>query len=150
MKTSQVLWVLLLVLEVVSIGLFLLCGQAIYSMLSTVSPSGGGQIPVDVDEAAQIATLTYASMPRNGGLLAVKLDIGFGITLSDGSYSAKNMTTVNLKPGEQRDVRLTLKVPVAKLQQYADAKGTLDIITSFSTLNNLVKLDYNARAEGGT
>ena len=130
-------------------GLFLLCGQAIYSMLITVSPTGGGQIPVDVDEGTQIATLTYASTPRNSGLLAVKLDIGFGISLSDGSYSVKNVTMVYLQPGQQKEMNLTLKVPLAKLQQYADSKVTLDIYTSFSTLNGLVRLDYNALAEGG-
>jgi hypothetical protein len=150
MKTSRVLGALLVVLEVASIGLFLVCGQTIFSMLSTVTPSGGGQIPVVVDAATQIATLTYASAPRNGGLLPVKLGIGFGITLSDGSYSVKNVTTVNLQPGEQRDVSLTLKVPVARLQQYANGNGTLNIYTSFSTLSDLVRLDYNALAEGGT
>jgi hypothetical protein len=118
-------------------------------MMSTVSPSGGGQIPVVVDEATQVATLTYASEPKNGGLLPVKLGIGFGMTLSDGSYSVKNVTTVSLQPGEQRGVSLTLKVPLARLQQYSDGNGTLDIYTSFSTLSDLVRLDYNALAEGG-
>ena len=150
MKTSRLLGALLIVLEVASIGLFLVCGQTIFSMMGTVSPSGGGQIPVVVDEATQVATLTYDAAPKNGGLLPVKLGIGFGITLSDGSYTVKNVTTVSLQPGEQWGVSLTLKVPMARLQQYANGAGTLDIYTSYSTLYDLVRLDYNALAEGGT
>ncbi len=150
MKTSRVLGALLAVLEVASIGIFLVCGQTIFSMMGTVSPSGGGQIPVDIDEVTQVATLTYETQPKNGGLLPVKLGIGFGITLANGSYSVKNVTTVDLQPGEQKGVSLTLRVPLARLQEYAEGNGTLDIYTSFSTLYGLARLDYNALAEGGT
>jgi hypothetical protein len=61
----------------------------------------------------------------------------------------KNTTGVYLPPGTQENVSLTIKVPVEKLREYADAKGTLDIYTSIRTLNDLVRIDYNSKSEGG-
>ncbi|MCX6649679.1 MAG: hypothetical protein NTV61_09895 [Candidatus Bathyarchaeota archaeon] len=148
MKTSKLLGVALIVLEVASVALFLVCGQTIFSLLGTVTP-GGGEIPVSIDQQTQIATLTFTFTPRNSGLIAANVNVGFGVTLTDGSYSVKNTTTVNLPPGTQEAISLTIKVPVEKLQEYANAKGTLDIYTSIRTLNDLVKLDYNAKSEGG-
>lgn len=149
MKTSRLLGAALIVLEVAGVVLFLLCGQTIYSLMGTVTPSGGGEIPVVINPHTNVATLTFTFTPRNGGLLAARVDVGFGVTLKDGSYSAKNMTSVYLPPGAQDSVSLTINVPVEKLQEYAEAKGTLDIYTSIRTLNDLVRLDYNAKTEGG-
>jgi len=130
------------------VALFLLCGSTIFSLIGTVTP-GGGEIPVEVDEQAQIATLTFTFTPKNSGYLDATVDVGFGVTLTDGSYSVKNTTSIYLPPGVERDVSLTLRVPVDKLRDYADAKGTLDIYTSIRTLNGLVGLSYNAFSEGG-
>ena len=149
MKTSRVLGVLLLVLEVVGIGLFLLCGQTIFSVLGTVTSSGGGEIPIDVDRQTQVATLTFTFSPRNGGLIASRVNLGFGVSLTDGSFSVKNTTSVYLSPGAQEIVTLTIKVPMAKLRDYSIAKGSLDIYTSILTLNDLVRFEYNAKSEGG-
>jgi hypothetical protein len=148
LKTSQLLGTVLIILEIASIGLFLVCGQTIFSLLSTVT-GGGGTIPIDVDQQSQIATLTFTFAPRNDGLIPANVDVGFGITITNGSYTVKNMTTINLPPGTQREAILTIKVPLEKLQAYADAKGTLDIYTSIRTLNDLVRLEYNAKSEGG-
>ena len=148
MKTSRLLGVALIVLEVAGVALFLVSGQTIFSLLGTMTPSGG-EIPVEVDEQTQIATLTFTFTPRNSGLIAANVNVGFGVTLTDGSYSAKNTTGVYLPPGTQKNVSLTIKVPVEKLREYADAKGTLDIYTSIRTLNDLVRIDYNSKSEGG-
>jgi hypothetical protein len=149
LKASRILGILLIVIEVASIALFLLCGSTIFSLMSTVTP-GGGEIPIEVDETTQTATLTFTFTPRNGGYLDATVNVGFGVTLSDGSYSAKNTTSINLPPGVEKDVSLTLRVPVEKLREYADAKGTLDIYTSIRTLNGLVSLEFNAFSEGGS
>ena len=148
MKTSSVLGAVLLILELGSVALFLVCGQTIFSLLGTVT-GGGGEIPVVIDNEAQVATLTFTFAPRNGGLLAAIVGVGFGVTFTDGSYSVKNSTTVYLPPGEGEEVSLSIKVPLDKLQEYADANGTLDIYTSIKTLNDIVRLDYNAKTEGG-
>jgi hypothetical protein len=148
LKTSRLLGVALIVLEVAGVALFLVSGQTIFSLLGTMTPSGG-EIPVEVDEQTQIATLTFTFTPRNSGLIAANVNVGFGVTLTDGSYSAKNTTGVYLPPGTQENVSLTIKVPVEKLREYADAKGTLDIYTSIRTLNDLVRIDYNSKSEGG-
>jgi len=148
LKTSRLLGVALIVLEVAGVALFLVSGQTIFSLLGTMTPSGG-EIPVEVDEQTQIATLTFTFTPRNSGLIAANVNVGFGVTLTDGSYSAKNTTGVYLPPGTQKNVSLTIKVPVEKLREYADAKGTLDINTSIRTLNDLVRIDYNSKSEGG-
>ena len=139
---------MLLILEVAGIGLFLLCGQTIFSQLGTVTPSGGGEIPVKVDQQTQVASLTFTFTPRNGGLIAARLNLGFGLSLTDGSFLAKNITTVYLATGAQENISLTLKVPVEKLQAYSDAKDSLEIYTSIFTLNDLVRLE-NERSEGG-
>ena len=149
MKTSQLLGAVLIILEVASVALFLICGQTMFSLMGTVAPSGGGEIPVVVDEQTQIATLTFKCTPENRGFIAASVNIGFCVTLIDGSYSAKNTTKVYLPSGTQEDVSLTIKVPVEKLREYTDAKGTLDVYTSIRTLNDLVRLDYNSRIEGG-
>ena len=148
MKTSQILGIVLIILEITSVALFLVCGQTIFSLLGTVAGEGG-EIPVIVDQKTQIATLTFTFTPKNSGLIAANVIMGFGITLTDGSFSVKNQTTVSLPPGTQQSVSLNIKVPVEKLQEYADAKGTLNIYTSIRTLNDLVKLDYNSKNEGG-
>jgi hypothetical protein len=149
LKSSRVIGALLLNLQVAGIGVFLLCGQTIFSLLSTVTPSGGGEIPVEVDQQTQVATLTFTFTPRNGGLIAARLNLGFGVSLTDGSFSAKNTTSVYLPPGAQENISLTLKVPVEKLQAYSYTKGSLDIYTSILTLNDLVRLDENVKSEGG-
>lgn len=149
MKKSRLLGAALIVLEVAEVVLFLLCGQTIFSLMGTVTPSGGGEIPVVINQQTKVATLTFTFTPRNSGLLAARVDVGFGVTLKDGSYSAKNMTSVYLPPGAQASVSLTINVPMEKLQEYTEAKGTLDIYTSIRTLNDLVRLDYNAKTEGG-
>ena len=148
MKTSQLLGAVLIILEVASVALFLICGQTMFSLMGTVTPSG--EIPVVVDEQTQIATLTFKCTPENRGFIAASVNIGFGVTLIDGSYSAKNTTKVYLPSGTQEDVSLTIKVPVDKLREYTDAKGTLDVYTSIRTLNDLVRLDYNSKIEGGS
>jgi hypothetical protein len=148
LKTSRLLGVVLIVLEFTSVALFLVCGQTIFSLLGTVA-GGGGEIPVVVDQQTQIATLTFTFTPKNGGLIAANINVGFGVTLTDGSFSVKNQTTISLPSGTQQSVSLNIKVPVDKLQEYANAKGTLDIYTSIRTLNDLVKLDYNSKNEGG-
>jgi hypothetical protein len=147
LKASNVLGVALLITEIVSIGLFLVCGQTIFSIIGSVAP-GSGQIPVVEDQATQTASLTFTFSPRNNGLLAVDLDLGFGLTLSDGSYTLKNTTTVSLNPGAGRDVSLSIRVPIAVLQDYSNVGGTVDIYTSIGTLNGLVHLDYSSRSEG--
>ena len=149
MKTSRLLGVALIILEVAGIALFLVCGQTTFSLLETVMPNGSGEIPISVDQQTQIATLTFTFTPRNSGLIAANVNVGFGVTLTDGSFTVKNATTIYLPPGAEKDVSLTIRVPVDKLQAYADAKGTLDIYTSIRTLNDLVRLDYNAKSEGG-
>jgi hypothetical protein len=148
LKTSRLLGALLIVIEVASVALFLLCGQTIFTLLSTMTPRGS-EVPVVVDEKTGVATITFTFTPRNGGYLAATVDVGFGVTLTDGSYSVKNTTSIYLPPGVEKDVSLSIHVPVEKLKEYADAKGTLDVYTSIRTLNDLVRLDYNALAEGG-
>jgi hypothetical protein len=149
MKTSTALTGLIFFLEVLGILLFVLCGYTIFSILSTVNPSGGGQIPISIDTKTQTATLTYTSKPTNSGFLPANLNIGFGLNLGDESYSAKNVTTVYMGQGKQSEVSLTLKVPLAKLEEYVGGKGTLEIYTSVNTLYGLVKIDYNALTKGG-
>jgi hypothetical protein len=148
LKTSQLLSVVLIIIEVTSVALFLVCGQTIFSVMGTVA-GGGGVIPVVVDDKMNIATLTFKFTPKNGGLIAANVNVGFGVTLTDGSFSVKNETTVSLPPGSQQNISLKIKVPVDKLQEYANAKGTLDIYTSIRTLNDLVRMDYNAKSDGG-
>jgi hypothetical protein len=149
LKPFRLIGALLLILEVAGIGLFLLCGQTIFSLLGTVTPSGGGEIPVKVDQQTHVATLTFTFTPRNGGLIAARLNLGFGLSLTDGSFLAKDTTSLYLAPGAQENISLTLNVPVEKLQAYSDAKGSLEIYTSIFTLNDLVRLDENKKAEGG-
>ena len=138
----------LLILEVVGLGLFLICGQTIFQLMDSVKPSGGN-IPVSIDEPTQIATITYTFTPHNTGYLAARMNLGFGLTITDGSFTVKNTTSVYLTPGEQQKVDLSIKVPVAKLQEYANAKGTVDLYTGIITLNELVRIEYNSIAEGG-
>jgi hypothetical protein len=148
LKTSQIIGVALIILEVASIGLFLLSGQTIFSLIGSVTPSGS-TLPVVVDEQSQIATITFTFTPHNTGYLAARINLGFGLTLTDGSFAVKNTTSIYLTPGEQQNVDLSIKVPVSKLQEYTNAKGTIDIYTSIITLNDLVRIDYNSMAEGG-
>jgi hypothetical protein len=139
----------LLILEIAGIGLFLVCGQTIFSLMDSVTPTGGN-LPVKVDEPTQIATITFTFTPHNTGYLAAKMNLGFGLTLTDGSFTTKNTTTLYLSPGSQQNVDLSIKVPVAIMQEYANAKGSLDIYTSIITLNDLVRIDYNSMSEGGS
>ncbi len=148
MKTSQIIGVALLILEVAVVGLFLVCGQTIFSLMGSVTPSGGN-LPVVVDEPTQIAMVTFTFTPHNTGYLAARMNLGFGLTLTDGSFTVKNTTSVYLTPGAQQNVELSIRVPVDKLQEYANAKGTLNIYTSIITLNDMVRIDYNSMAEGG-
>ena len=85
----------------------LVCGQTIFSLLGTVT-QWGGEIPVDEDQQTQTATLTFTFTPRNSGLLAANVDVGFGITITDGSLH-KNTTTINLPPGAERESSLTIR-----------------------------------------
>ncbi len=148
-KRSRAIAVVLLVIQAASIGLFLLWGLTTLTILMTVSPSGGGQIPVVVDKAGQTATLTFTSSPRNGGLLPADVSVGFGVSLADGSYDNRNSTSVYLPPGGSGEVSLSLKVPVSVLNIYADAKGHLGIYTNVRTLWGLATLEYDALTEGG-
>jgi hypothetical protein len=148
LKTSRLLGVVLIILEITSVALFLISGQTVFSLLGTVA-GGGGEIPVIINQQTQIATLTFTFTPKNSGLIAADVNMGFGVTLTDGSFSVKNQTILSLPPGVQKSVSLDIKVPVGKLQEYADAKGTLDIYMSIRTLNDFVKLDYNVKTEGG-
>jgi hypothetical protein len=109
----------------------------------------GGVPNVSVDEHTQVVTITFTFTPHNTGYLAARVNLGFGLTLTDGSFIVRNTTSIYLTPGAQQNVDLSIKVPVSKLQEYADAKGTLDIYTSIFTLNDLVRIDYNSKAEGG-
>ncbi len=148
LKTSQIIGVALIILEVASVGLFLLSGQTLLSLIGSVTPSGSN-LPVVVDEPSQIATITFTFTPHNTGYLAARINLGFGLTLTDGSFTVKNTTSIYLTPGAQQNVDLSIKVPVSKLLEYTNARGTLDIYTNIVTLNDLVRIDYNSMAEGG-
>ncbi len=148
MKVSRALGIILIILEVISVGLFLVCGQTVFSIIRSVTPPGG-QIPVIEDQQTQTATMTFTFTPRNTGLLAVNLDVGFGLTLTDGSYAVKNTTWIYVPPGVEKDVSLSLRVPLSVLQTYSNTGGTFDIYTSIKTLNDLVRLDYTSKSEGG-
>ena len=148
LKTSQIIGVVLIILEVAGVGLFLLSGQTIFSLIGTVVPKGVAP-NVSVDEHAQVVTIMFTFTPHNTGYLAARMNLSFGLTLTDGSFTVRNATSVYLTPGAQQNVDLSIKVPVSKLQEYVDAKGTLDIYTSIITLNDLVRIDYNSKAEGG-
>jgi len=137
-----------LVMQAAGIGLFLLTGQTIISLIETLAPSGE-KIPVDINKATQIATLTYMSSPNNRGFLDATVQIGFGLELNDGSYSSRNSTTLHLLPGARGEVSLTLRVPVSVLSTYSDAKGYLGIYTNVRTLGSLAGIEYDALAEGG-
>jgi hypothetical protein len=149
LKASGALGLIILTAEVTSIALLLICGQTMYSTLRTLTPGSGGEIPVTVDERTQVATLTYTSTPSNGGLLATRLRLGFGLTLDDGSYSARNDTSTLLQPGGSSEVKLTLKIPASMLKQLADGYGRFEVYSSLSTLNDLVTLGLNAKTVGG-
>jgi hypothetical protein len=150
LKASSALGLIILTAEITGIALLLLCGQTIYSTLRTLTPDGEGEIPVSVDERTQVATLTYTSTPSNGGFLATRLRVGLSLALDDGSYSARNDTSTLLQPGGSSEVKLTLKVPVSTLRQFADGYGRLEVYTSLSTLNDLVTLGLNSKSVGGT
>ena len=138
----------MIILEVASVGLLLLSGQTIFSLIGSITPSCSN-LPVVVDEPSQIATITFTFTPHNTGYLAAHINLGFGLTLTDGSFSVKNTTSIYLTPGAQQNVDLSIKVPISKFQLYTNAKGTLDIYTSIFTLNDLVRIDYNSMSEEG-
>ncbi|MGD0803777.1 MAG: hypothetical protein ABSA11_06870 [Candidatus Bathyarchaeia archaeon] len=138
----------LLIIEVAGVGLFLLCGQTILSLFGSAIHNGGN-LPVTVDEPTQIATITFTFTPHNTGYLSAHMNLGFGLTLTDGSFTVKNTTSVYLPPGAQENIDLSIKVPMKNFQDYTNAKGTLDIYTSIITLNDLVRIDYNSMSEGG-
>lgn len=148
LKTSRALGFVILILELASVGLFLVCGQTIFSIMGTATP-GGGELPVLEDQETQTALITFTFTPRNTGLLAANLEMGFGMTITDGSFDTKNTTTVNIQPGAGREVSLSIRVPIEVLQRYANGGGTLDIYTSIRTLNDIVGLNYNVKSEGG-
>jgi hypothetical protein len=150
MKTSKSLGWIITVVEIVTISLFLLSGQTIFAVMSTVISSGGGTIPMEIDQATGMAKLTFSVAPNNSGYLFAKLNIGFGISSADGSYSVRNMTTTNLDPGMKKNITLTLKVPVDELQRYTKGNGTFDVYMSIKTLYDLAGMDYNMKAQGGT
>jgi hypothetical protein len=101
----------LIILEVASVALFLICGQTMFSLMGTVTPSGGGEIPVVVDEQTQIATLTFKCTPENRGFIAASVNIGFGVTLKDGSYSTRTLQKFTSHPGPKRTLSLQSRCP---------------------------------------
>ncbi len=149
MKASRALGIVILILEVASVGLFLVCGQTIFSIMGTVTPRGG-ELPVVEDHQTQTAMLTFTFTPRNTGMLAANVEVGFGLTMTDGSFETMNTTTVSLQPGAERELSLSIRVPLAALQEYSNSGGTLDIYTSIKTLNDIVRLDYYVKSEGGS
>jgi len=148
MKASRVLGIVILILEVASLGLFLICGQTIFSIMGTATP-GGGELPVVEDPQSQTAILTFTFTPRNTGMLTANVEVGLGLTMNDGSFETMNKTTANLKPGVGRNVSLSIRVPLEALREYSNAGGTLDIFTSIKTLYDIIRLDYIVKSEGG-
>jgi hypothetical protein len=150
MKTSKSLGWIINLFEIIILSLLLLSGQTILTIMSSVLSSGGGAIPIEIDQPNGTAKLTFSVTPINSGYILSNLNIGFGISSENESYSFRNTTTVSLEPGVQKNITLTLKVPLEELQRYTNGYGTFDVYMSIKTLYDLAGIDYHMKAQGGT
>jgi hypothetical protein len=147
-KTSKIISVLVIVLQVGGFVLFAACGQTIFSILTT-SFQQGGQVPFSLDPKTNIATLMFTLEPQNCGYLESKVTLGVRVTSDTMTLTEGNSTTITLPPGASKKTTLVLKIPYERLQLYSEGRGSLELTANVQTLYGLASMDYRMQIKGG-
>ena len=134
-------------MTILALGVTLL---TFFSILSNAFVGETLRMSMGVDEATGDWKVAMKASPRNSGLLGVTMGFEMGILNPEGTYMARNSTSVRIDPGASRSLTLVLSVPadVAKENGLQQNRGTLDIVISVKTLWDLVEVKNAWRVQG--
>ncbi len=144
---------------IVSIIIFtvILFVLGVYTLLmglsGAMSSSSAFGLKLDKGETNGDWSLTFDGAPRNNGILSETLSIQLGILDSNKEYIAFNSTSVQISPGEQKPLTLTLIIPHEYVQKYnLNSTQGVDVVFelkfSIRTLGDLVGFSQLLRIAG--
>lgn len=131
---------------------------SIYVLISglsgAISGGEGAGLNLNKDTPNGDWILTYNSNPRNTAFLGEKISFGIGLIDPNGKYITVNSTAMDIAPGEQKPLVLTLTVPFTEVQRYnlngTQATGVIfELKFGISTLGNLVGFSQILKIEAG-
>lgn len=154
-KIIRLLKFTLIALIILTVVLLPLSIYVLISGLSgAISGGDGGGLNLNKDTPNGDWILTYNSNLRNTAFLGEKLSFGIGLIDPTGNYITVNSTAVDIAPGEQKPLLLTLTVPYAQVQKYnlndTQATGVIfELKFGISTLGNLVGFSQTLQIPAG-
>lgn len=151
MKAVKVFGITILAVQLASMLVF---GLSLHTIIGLVSSAASGEsisLEMTFDEDTGAGMLMLKAKPRNGGYLGVDFTMGLGALDEEGSYIARNSTSVHLDAGEEKDIQLCLFVPSEEIQEMMleEVEAYLEVSMEIRTLNNMVGISNTFTVRGG-
>ncbi|MGD2200039.1 MAG: hypothetical protein PVJ38_00230 [Candidatus Bathyarchaeota archaeon] len=138
MKTSKLVGVMALLVQIGSAVAFVLSIMTVYGVL-TSALGGGMMFQMEVDQTTGAGTLALELQPSNPGVLDADFSFGLSLLDSEGEPVASDSGSLSLTAGGSGTLNLVLEVPREDFERiYNEGESSLEISVSLRTLYDLV------------
>jgi hypothetical protein len=129
-------------------------GASLFTIFSVASSAASGEamtMEMTIDKATGVGVLTLEASPMNNGFLAANIAIDVGMVDEEGSYIARDSTSVSLGAGEQEPLSLSLTIPADVILEVIeeDVEGYFEVTLDIRTLYDMVSVTNTMRIRGG-
>lgn len=138
MKTTKVIGLLIVIVQIVSLSAFGLSIYSIYGVLSTTF-SGGLAFDMDVEESTGVGILQVEVTPQNPGYLDADVTLGLTLLDGDGESVASESSSVTISPGGSETIYLSIMVSQEDYARISsEGLSSLKLHVGMRTLYDLV------------
>ena len=138
MKSSKILGVGIIIIQLVSVIGFAAGFHTIFEVYNTAIPGGAGA-STEI-EMTDPVVIPYSISPRNNGYLEAELTVAISLVSDGEEVIATESMEVTIPPGEQVPLDLELTIPLSTAQMYlgegSNAEWVLEL--GITTLYDLV------------
>ena len=149
MKSSKILGVGIMIIQLVSVVGFTAGFHTILEVYNTAIPGGAGE--GTVIEMTDPVVVPYSISPRNNGYLEAELTVTLSLVAEGEEVIATESMEVTIPPGEQVPLDLELTIPLNIAQEYlgegSNAEWVLEL--RITTLYDLVSFSNIITMSGG-
>jgi len=149
LKSSKILGIGIMIIQLVSVVGFTAGFHTIFEVYNTAIPGGTGE-GTEI-EMTDPVVIPYSISPRNHGYLEAKLTVTLSLVAEGEEVIATESMEVTIPPGGQVPLDLELTMPLSTAQEYlgegSNAEWTLEL--RITTLYDLVSFSNIVTMPGG-
>ena len=151
MNKSKAIRFSIIILQVATLIMALLCLHTLLTVLSTAISGETFNLEMNMDESTGDFLFNINGNLINKGYLDVKLSFELAILNADGERIETNSTSMNIKAGSTNPFSLNLRIPVEMVQDiYLDGNaGFLEVTFTVRMLGELVGFTNILKVGGG-